>query len=91
MGARSEGGGGGGGRWSWAHARKEEERWSWAYARKVEVEEEWSRKGEEELRQSLGTRMLEDLMVLKYHHADGHVYMTPKQWAEFEGLGRQEG
>jgi hypothetical protein len=44
-----------------------------------------------ELRQSLGTRTLEDLMVLKYHHADGHVYMTPKQWAEFEGLGGQEG
>jgi len=44
-----------------------------------------------ELRQSLGTRTLEDLMVLKYHHADGHVYKTPKQWADFEGLGGQKG
>lgn len=35
-----------------------------------------------DLRTRLGVRTVEDLMVLKYHHCDGHVYMTTREWAE---------
>lgn len=34
-------------------------------------------------------------MVLKYHHGDGHVYLTPREWArqelQDEGQGGGEG
>ena len=35
-----------------------------------------------DLRSRLGVRTVEDLMVLKYHHCDGHVYMTAREWAQ---------
>lgn len=37
-----------------------------------------------DLRQKMGTKTLEDLMVLKYQHSEGHVYLTPSEWAELE-------
>lgn len=33
-----------------------------------------------DLRTRLGMRTLEDLMVIKYHHSEGQVYKTPKEW-----------
>ena len=37
-----------------------------------------------ELRQKMGQGTLENLMVLKYHHCDGHIYLTPSEWAKLE-------
>ena len=37
-----------------------------------------------DLRTKMGMDTLEDLLVLKYHQGDGHVYMTPRQWAAME-------
>lgn len=42
-----------------------------------------------DLRQRMGTGTLEDLMVIKYHHSEGNVYVTPREWAELENDDEQ--
>jgi hypothetical protein len=43
-----------------------------------------------DLRTRMGMSTLEDLLVIKYQHCDGHVYKTSREWAKIENREDEE-